>query len=110
MLHGKTIIVGVTGGIAAYKACDLVSRLTKFGAEVWVVMTKEASELVRPLTFRTLSGHPVITDLFSEELSSLPVPHITLAQKASLLVVAPCTANIIGKAAAGIAEIGRAHV
>ncbi|MFA4844132.1 MAG: bifunctional phosphopantothenoylcysteine decarboxylase/phosphopantothenate--cysteine ligase CoaBC [Candidatus Margulisiibacteriota bacterium] len=104
MLNGKTIIVGVTGGIAAYKSCELVSRLTKLGAEVWVVMTKEATKLVAPLTFRTLSTNPVITDLFAEEVAASPVPHIALAQRADAIIVAPCTANVIGKIAHGIAD------
>lgn len=104
MLHGKTIIVGVTGGIAAYKAAEIVSRLKTLGADVWVVETGEAQKLVAPLTFRTLSGNPVITDLFEQELSSLPVPHIALAQKADLILIAPCTANVIGKIAGGIAD------
>ena len=104
MLQDKTIIVGVTGGIAAYKSCELVSRLKKLGAAVWVVMTKEAAELVGPLTFRTLSGNPVVTDLFAKENIDLPLPHISLAEKADLIVIAPCTANIIGKIAHGIAD------
>ncbi len=70
--QNKTIIVGVTGGIAAYKSADLVSKLRQKGADVWVVMTKEAARLVTPLTFRTLSKNPVITDLFSDELSDIP--------------------------------------
>jgi phosphopantothenoylcysteine decarboxylase/phosphopantothenate--cysteine ligase len=104
MLKGKTILLGITGGIAAYKSCELVSRLVDLGADVWVVMTKEATKLVGPVTFRTLSHNPVITDLFAEELSSLPVPHISLADKADLLVIAPITANTIGKIAQGIAD------
>jgi phosphopantothenoylcysteine decarboxylase/phosphopantothenate--cysteine ligase len=104
MLVGKTIILGVSSSIAAYKACEIVSRLKKLGANVWVVMTKSATELVTPNTFRALSGNPVIVDLFSNELSSLPVPHISLAQKADLLVVAPATANVIGKLAHGIGD------
>jgi phosphopantothenoylcysteine decarboxylase / phosphopantothenate---cysteine ligase len=104
MFKDKTIIVGVTGGIAAYKSADLVSKLKQAGADVWVVMTKEAAKLVTPLTFRTLSRNPVITDLFSDELSNIPVPHITLSEKADLIIVAPATANIIGKFAQGIAD------
>jgi len=104
MLKGKTIILGVTGCIAAYKSCTLVSRLKDLGAEVWVALTAEAAKFVTPLTFRTLSKNPVITDLFAEELSSLPVPHISLAEKADLIVIAPATANIIGKIAQGIAD------
>ncbi|MFH1683313.1 MAG: bifunctional phosphopantothenoylcysteine decarboxylase/phosphopantothenate--cysteine ligase CoaBC [Candidatus Margulisiibacteriota bacterium] len=104
MLKDKTIILGVASSIAAYKACEIVSRLKKLEADVWVVMTKEAAKLVTPLTFRTLSGNPVITDLFSEELSQLPVPHISLTKKAAAVIIAPCTANIIGKLANGIAD------
>lgn len=104
MLNNKTIILGVTGGIAAYKSATIVSRLKDLGADIWVVMTPEATELVGPLTFRTLSGNPVIIDLFSKELSQLPVPHISLAQKADLIVIAPCTANIIAKLTQGIAD------
>jgi phosphopantothenoylcysteine decarboxylase/phosphopantothenate--cysteine ligase len=104
MLNGKTIILGVTGGIAAYKSAALVSRLKDLRADVRVVMTKEATQLVGPLTFRTLSGNPVITDLFDEETSKTPVPHIALADKADLVIIAPCTANTIGKIAGGIAD------
>jgi phosphopantothenoylcysteine decarboxylase/phosphopantothenate--cysteine ligase len=104
VLSGKTIILGVSSSIAAYKACEMVSRLTKLGAEVWVVMTEEATKLVGPLTFRTLSGNPVITSLFDQDISKLPVPHVALAQKAELFMIAPCTANIIGKLANGIAD------
>ncbi|MFA4967866.1 MAG: bifunctional phosphopantothenoylcysteine decarboxylase/phosphopantothenate--cysteine ligase CoaBC, partial [Candidatus Margulisiibacteriota bacterium] len=104
MLKNKTIILGVTGGIAAYKSCTIVSRLKDLGADVWVVMTKEATKLVGPITFRTLSGNPVITDLFDDGISGLPVPHISLAEKADLIIIAPATANIIGKIARGIAD------
>lgn len=104
MLKGKTVILGVSSSIAAYKSCEIVSRLKKLGADVWVVMTEESTKLISPLTFRTLSGNPVVTDLFDSELSSLPMPHITLTKKASLLLIAPCTANIIGKLASGIAD------
>ena len=103
-LKNKTVIIGVTGGIAAYKSADLVSKLVQLGADVWVVETKEAAKLVTPLTFRTLSGNPVITDLFSEELSDIPVPHISITEKADLMIIAPATANIIGKVAQGIAD------
>ena len=104
MLKNKTIIVGVTGGISAYKSADLVSKLVQAGADVWVAMTKEAAKLVTPLTFRTLSRNPVITDLFSEELADIPVPHISITEKADLIIIAPATANIIGKIARGIAD------
>ncbi|MBI5078513.1 bifunctional phosphopantothenoylcysteine decarboxylase/phosphopantothenate--cysteine ligase CoaBC, partial [Candidatus Saganbacteria bacterium] len=104
MLKGKTIILGVTGCIAAYKSAVIVSRLKDLGAEVWVVMTKEAEEFVGPLTFRSLSGNPVITNLFSPEIISAPVPHISLSEKADLVIIAPATANIMGKFAHGLAD------
>jgi phosphopantothenoylcysteine decarboxylase/phosphopantothenate--cysteine ligase len=104
MLKNKTIILGVTGCIAAYKSAEIVRLLKKLNAEVWVAMTKEAAKLVTPLTFRTLSGNPVITDLFSEELSKLPVPHVSLTQRADLVLVAPATANILAKTSNGIAD------
>lgn len=104
MLSGKTIIVGVSSSIAAYKACEVVSRLKKLGADVWVTMTQGAAKLITPLTFRTLSGNPVITDLFSNELAKIPVPHISLTKNADLLVICPCTANVLGKLAHGLAD------
>jgi phosphopantothenoylcysteine decarboxylase/phosphopantothenate--cysteine ligase len=104
MLKDKSIILGVSSSIAAYKACEIVSGLKKLGADVWVVMTQDATKLVSPLTFRTLSENPVVIDLFSPELLSLPVPHISLAKKASLVLIAPATANVIGKLASGIAD------
>ncbi|MEL7568004.1 MAG: bifunctional phosphopantothenoylcysteine decarboxylase/phosphopantothenate--cysteine ligase CoaBC, partial [Dehalobacterium sp.] len=103
MSAGKTIVLGVTGGIAAYKACDLVSRLVKKEYEVHVIMTESAEHFVSPLTFRTLSGNPVITDMFSDP-GTWNVRHISLAEKAQLMVIAPATANIIGKIAHGIAD------
>jgi phosphopantothenoylcysteine decarboxylase / phosphopantothenate---cysteine ligase len=102
--NNKTIIVGVTGGIAAYKTADLVSKLRQSGADVWVVMTKEAAKLVTPLTFRTLSGNPVVADLFEKKISKLHVPHISLAKMADLIIVAPCTANLLGKIVHGISD------
>jgi len=104
MLKNKTIILGVTGCIAAYKSAEIVRELKNLGADVWVAMTSEAEKLVTALTFRTLSGNPVITDLFSDELSKIPVPHISLTKKADLILVAPATANILAKAAQGIAD------
>lgn len=103
MLTGKTVVVGVTGGIAAYKAADLVSRLRKWHADVRVIMTESATHLISPLTFRELSGSPVIVDMFAE-VAHWQVQHISLARAADLLVVAPATANIIGKIACGIAD------
>jgi len=102
-LKGKTILLGVTGGIAAYKAVDIASRLVKLGAKVNVIMTKNATLLVQPLTFRYISRNPVSVDMFAEPEDWQP-EHIALADKADILVVAPATANIIGKLAHGIAD------
>ena len=103
MLTGKNIVLGVTGGIAAYKACEVVSRLKKLGANVDVIMTENATKLVAPLTFETLSCRPVCVDTFSRT-ESWDVKHISLAQKADLFVVAPATANLMAKLAHGIAD------
>lgn len=102
MLYGKNIVIGVTGGIAAYKACELVSSLKKLGAEVNVIMTRSACEFVTPKTFEILSKNAVATDMFAPH--DFDVKHISLAKKADLFVVAPATANIIGKIAGGIAD------
>ncbi|GAE88757.1 phosphopantothenoylcysteine decarboxylase [Acetivibrio straminisolvens JCM 21531] len=96
MLKGKTVVVGVCGGIAAYKAVELVSRLKKLGADVHVIMTANAVKFVAPLTFRSICHNPVITDMF-EEPKMWDIQHVSLAQKADLIVVAPATANIIAK-------------
>jgi len=103
MLKGKKIILGVTGGIAAYKAAELVRELVRSGAEVFVVMTHSAQAFITPLTFQTLSGNKVTTELFSLVEES-EIGHIALADRAELLVIAPATANIIGKMAGGIAD------
>lgn len=100
---GKNIIVGVSGGIAAYKACDVVSKLKKQGFEIDVIMTKNAQKFVSPLTFQTLSNRKVVTDMF-ERPSDWNVEHIELAKKADVFVIVPATANIIGKIANGIAD------
>lgn len=102
-LEGKHIIVGVSGGIAAYKAIEIVSRLRKLGAEVKVVMTKNATHIASPLTFGEISGHPVALDMW-EEIHDWNVEHIALATWANAYVIAPATANIIGKIAHGIAD------
>jgi len=99
----KTIIVGVTSSVAIHKAIDLVSQLVKLNASVYVVMTENATKLVSPLQFRTISRNPVFCDLFAENISWKPI-HIELADSADLLVIAPATANIIGKIAHGIAD------
>jgi len=101
-LQGREILVGVTGGIAAYKAALLVSRLVQEGAAVSVVMTEHAQRFVGPLTFQALSRRPVYTDLFAE--GAYDTDHIALADRAEAAVVAPATANVIGKLAAGIAD------
>lgn len=99
-LDGKTITVGVTGGIAVYKTCELISRLRKSGAAVYVVMTKNATEFVRPLTFETLSCNRVVVDTFDRDFE-WEVEHVSLAKKSDLFVVAPCTANFLAKYNAG---------
>ncbi len=103
MLTGKTIVLGVCGGIAAYKAVDVVSRLVKLNAEVHVIMTESATRIVTPLTFREISGQPVHTNMW-EEPKKWNVEHIELARRADLFVIAPATANMIGKMANGIAD------
>ncbi len=103
MLNGKIIVLGVSGGIAAYKAVELLRLLTKAGADVHVIMTRAAQEFVTPLTFQTLSRNPVHTDLF-ELMAQGDIGHISLADRADLFVIAPATANIIGKLACGIAD------
>ena len=103
MNESKCVIVGVTGGIAVYKICTLVSSLKKQGYDVHVLMSKEAEEFVTPLTFQTLSCNKVITDMFTIDYTP-DVHHISLAKKADLFVIAPATANIIAKVANGIAD------
>ncbi len=103
MLQGKCVLLGVTGGIAAYKATELLRLLVKAGADVHVVMTRSAQEFVTPLTFQTLSGHPVHTELFSL-VQEQEIGHISLADRADLILVAPATANLIGKVAVGLAD------
>ncbi len=102
-LHGKEALLGVTGSIAAYKAVDLASRLTKLGASVNVIMTQNATRLLAPLTFQSISRNPVVVDMFAEAADWQP-KHISLADRADILVVAPATANIIAKLAHGIAD------
>ena|SRR6266567_3332679 len=99
----KNVILGVTGSIAAYKAADLASQLTKLGCDVRVVMTADALRFITALPFKTLSRHPVITDLYDEEEGWKPT-HIKLADEADLLLIAPATANVIARLALGIAD------
>lgn len=103
VLDGKTIVFGVTGGIAAYKSCEAVSRLKKLGATVCVIMTKNATEFVAPMTFETLSNQPCVVDTFARP-ERWEVEHVSLAKRADLFVVAPATANIMAKLAHGIAD------
>ena len=102
-LDGRELILGVTGSIAAYKAVYLLRELTRLGGRVTVCLSEHAQRFVGPLTFRTLSGRPVLTDLFDPQ-SDAAVEHVTLAEQAAAVVVAPATANLLGKAAHGIAD------
>lgn len=102
-LTGRKIVLGVTGGIAAYKSAELVSRLRHLGADVHVIMTRNATEFVSPLTFQTLSANQVVTDTFQAP-EYWNVEHVALAKLAEVFVIAPATANIIAKMAAGIAD------
>jgi phosphopantothenoylcysteine decarboxylase/phosphopantothenate--cysteine ligase len=102
-LKGREIIVAVCGGIAAYKAADVVSKLVQLGAGVSVVMTADAQRFVAPLTFQALSARPVRTEIFQLADSSDP-QHISLTERADLMLIAPATANVIAKVAAGLAD------
>ena len=102
-LNNKTILLGVTGGIAAYKSASLASLLVKSGAEVRVVMTEHAANFINPITFETLTGHKCITDTFDRNFE-FKVEHVALAKKADLIIVAPATANVIAKLAHGLAD------
>ncbi len=102
-MNGRELVVGVTGGIAAYKTAAIVSRLVQAGAGVSVVMTAASTRFVGPATFQALTGRPVATDVFDQPAFPLGA-HIQLAEQAALLCVAPATANFLGKAAHGIAD------
>jgi len=102
-MKGKNIVLGVTGGIAAYKAVDLASQMVQAGAEVRVVMTEAATKLVTPFTFRAITGKPVTTSMWDTD-SEFRVQHISLADLADVIIIAPCTANTIAKLAYGIAD------
>ena len=103
MLANKTIVLGITGGIAAYKAADIASKLTQAGARVEVVMTESATRFIAPLTLRSLTGRPVITSMW-ELNSEFSIEHVALAEAADIVAIVPGTANIIAKLAAGIAD------
>ena len=103
MLRNKTIVLGVTGSIAAYKAAEIASRLTQAGARVNVILTEEAAQFISPITFRAITGSPVVTGMF-DLASEFSIEHVSLAKAADVVIVAPATANIIAKLAAGIAD------
>ena len=103
MLKRKTVILGVTGSIAAYKAVDIASQLTQAGARVDVVMTEAATEFITPLTFQAITERPVVAEMFGVNFES-GIGHISLAEAADVIVIAPATANIIARLAAGIAD------
>ncbi|MDK2563118.1 bifunctional phosphopantothenoylcysteine decarboxylase/phosphopantothenate--cysteine ligase CoaBC [Romboutsia sedimentorum] len=103
MFKDKTVVIGVSGGIAVYKTLDVISRLKKLGVNVNVIMTKSATEFVTPLSFQSLSQNYVVCDMF-EDPKTWDVEHISLAKKAAVFLIAPATANVIGKMANGIAD------
>ncbi len=102
-LENKTVLLGVTGGIAAYKSASLASKLVKAGAEVRVIMTKNATNFINPITFESLTGHKCIVDTFDRNFE-FQVEHVALAKKADLIMIAPATANIMAKLAHGLAD------
>ncbi|HEY4712404.1 MAG TPA: bifunctional phosphopantothenoylcysteine decarboxylase/phosphopantothenate--cysteine ligase CoaBC [Dehalococcoidia bacterium] len=103
MFSKKTIVLGITGSIAAYKAAEIASQLTQARAKVNVIMTKEAMQFISPVTFRAITGRPAVTEMF-DLASEFSIEHVSLAKSADIVVVAPATANIIAKLAAGIAD------
>ena len=103
MLQGKTVVVGVCGGIAAYKMANCVSMLKKLHADVHVILTKNACQFIHPITFETLTGHKCLVDTFDRQFE-FDVAHVSLGKKADVMLVAPATANVIGKMASGIAD------
>ena len=103
MLKNKNIVIGITGGIACYKVCEIISYLVREGANIDVIMTKNATEFITPLTIETLSKNKVVIDMF-EKKAHIEVEHISLARKADLILIVPATANIIGKVANGITD------
>ena len=103
MLKGKTILLGVTGGIAAYKSASLASLLVKAGARVRVLMTENAKNFINPITFESLTGYKCVSDTFDRNFE-FKVEHIALAKKADAVIIAPATANVIAKLAHGIAD------
>lgn len=102
-MKDKNILIGVTGGIACYKICDVINHLKREGANVDIIMTENATKFITPLTLETLSKSRVVVDMFHEK-NHVDVEHISLARKADIVLIAPATANIIGKLANGIAD------
>ena len=103
MVKGKTVVLGITGSIAAYKAADLASKLIQEGAVVNVIMTDSATKFITPLTLRSITNRPVVTDMW-ELTTEFSIEHVALAEAADMVVIAPATANIIAKLAVGIAD------
>ena len=103
MLKGKTVILGITGSIAAYKICNLASMLVKLNADVHVIMTRNATNFVNPITFETLTKNKCLVDTFDRNFE-FEVEHVSLAKKADIFLVAPASANVIGKIASGICD------
>jgi phosphopantothenoylcysteine decarboxylase/phosphopantothenate--cysteine ligase len=103
MLRNKVIVLGVSGSIAAYKAAEIASQLTQAGAKVNVILTDEAVQFISPVTFRAITGRPVVTEMFDLD-SEFSIEHVSLAKAADVVVISPATANIIAKLAAGIAD------
>jgi len=103
MLKNKNIVIGMSGGIACYKVCEIISYLKREGANIEVIMTKNATEFITPLTIETLTKNKVIINMFDNK-EHTEVEHIRLAQKADIFLIVPATANIIGKVANGIAD------
>ena len=103
MLKGKTVLLGVTGSIAAYKMANVASMLMKMHANVHVLMTKNATYFINPITFETLTGNKCLVDTFDRNFE-FSVEHVSLAKQADVFLVAPATANVIGKIANGLAE------
>lgn len=104
MAAKRTIILGITGSIAAYKSADMASKLKKLGHDVFCVMTRDATHFITPLTLQTLSQHPVTLDLFEEGEGDWRPGHLQLADTADLLVISPATANVLAKLAHGVAD------
>ncbi len=102
-MNNKTVVLGIGGGIAAYKCCEIVRLLVKDGADVHVILTKAGAEFVTPLTLQTLSQHPVHTEMFNLT-QEMEVGHVALADRADVVLVAPATADLIAKAACGICD------